>query len=76
MSLEGPSLRYAREDDREDDHARALRLARQIEELLEATPSQVVPNGAHGTRMARALAASLVDELEGIVRGTKRANVV
>ena len=70
MALEGPRIHYTREDDREDVHALALRLARQIEELLEATPSLVNPNAvdrSHQIRMARAMAASLVDELEGIV---------
>ena len=71
MALEGPRIHYTRdESDREDAHALALRLARQIEELLEATPSLANPNGvdrSHQIRMARAMAASLVDELEGIV---------
>ena len=61
--------------------ARALDLARQIEELLEDTRS--IPVGAaaaaraedpstHSTRMARAMAASLVDELDALVRPSRR----
>lgn len=71
MALEGPRIHYTRDDDREDAHALALRLARQIEELLESTPSLANPSAVdrspHQIRMARAMAASLVDELEGIV---------
>jgi len=72
MALEGPQIRYAGlphvEEPREDADAvaRALRLARQVEELLENTPSLTDPSRAHSTRMARAMAASLVDELEAI----------
>ncbi|MBX3185602.1 MAG: hypothetical protein KF819_01250 [Labilithrix sp.] len=78
MALEGPQLRYGRVDDAltEDTVARALRLAREIEELLEDTRSVVGPlpvePRAHSTRMARAVAASLVDELEVLVRGTTK----
>jgi hypothetical protein len=83
MALEGPSLRYVRVDDTTDTSrdtsgtlARALRLAREVEELLEASPSETIPDSsraAHSTRIARAMAASLVDELEAIVR-TARAS--
>jgi hypothetical protein len=61
---------------------KALELARTVEELLEETRSiapslapGAVPAGAgadearaHAMRMARAMAASLVDELENLVR--------
>lgn len=81
MALEGPQLVYARVDDvqAEDTLKKALVLARKLEELLEATRS-IAPGdrttfedpGAyaptHSTRMARAMAASLVDELEALVR--------
>ncbi len=80
-----PVLRYARAEDGavpEDKLTRALRLAREIEELLEDTRS-IVPAALtaeaqpqlRGTssRMARAVAASLVDELEGLVRSTQKA---
>lgn len=89
MALEGPQLRYARVDvdegattaSSEDALARALRLARTVEEILEDTrsarPASVSAGGgsadaAHSTRMARAVAASLVDELEALVRGANR----
>ena len=54
----------------ENTLAKALDLARRIEELLEDTRSVVAVNepSAHSTRMARAMAASLVDELEALVR--------
>ena len=83
MALEGsrPQLRYARVEDAshtssvpaEATLARALELAREIEELLEDTrsvyPSAPVSDAStHSTRMARAMAASLVDELEVLVR--------
>jgi hypothetical protein len=57
-------------------HSRALRLAREIEDLLEAArPSEGVDSAraAHSTRMARAMAASLVDELSALVGGTRKA---
>ena len=53
---------------------KALELARQLEELLEDTrstagvPSAAEDPRAHSTRMARAFAASLVDELAALVR--------
>lgn len=65
--------------------AKALDLARKIEELLEDTRSIAVPSAAtsssappsedprtHSTRMARAMAASLVDELDALVRPSRR----
>ncbi len=86
MALEGPQLRYVRDESEEtpssrrsedttDAVAKALRLARQVEELLEATPSLVDPHRAHSTRMARAMAASLVDELEAISKGSLKSGV-
>jgi hypothetical protein len=81
MALEAPQLRYARTDeaagDQEDALERALGLAREVEDLLEQVPSS--PAGlpgerAHSTRIAHAMAASLVDELEAVrdnLRGTR-----
>lgn len=73
----GPQLRYSRSADAPQTDAamsKALELARQIEELLEDTRSIVAPMPtehdprAHSTRMARAMVASLVDELEVLVK--------
>ncbi len=79
MSLEGPQIRYARVDEAEDVKvARALELSRQVELLLESIPESTGVSGharAQSTRMARAMAASLVDELEGLVRGRHRGGV-
>lgn len=77
MALEGPQLRYARVDDvqGEDTLAKALELAREIEDLLEDTRSMAgarPDERASTTRMARAIAASLVDELEGLTRVSSR----
>ena len=58
--------------------ARALRLAREVEELLEQAPSVAAgrdPRGAHSTRIVRAMAASLVDELEAMTRGTRKGGL-
>jgi hypothetical protein len=73
--VSGPQLRYSRLDDApaSDSLTQALALARQIEELLEETRSVVSPldqlqASTHSTRMARAMAASLVDELEVLAR--------
>jgi hypothetical protein len=66
----GPELVYARNED--ELLIRALRLAREIEELLEDTRSragEIDRGGAHSTRIVRAVAASLVDELEALARG-------
>jgi hypothetical protein len=78
MALEGPQLVYARNENEEPALARALRLAQEVEELLEETPS--VPDGegtsgARSTRMVRAMAASLVDELEALARGSRKSRV-
>lgn len=71
MALEGPELRYTRS---EDALTRALRLAREIEQLLEAIPksSATESTRAHSTRMASAMAASLVSELEALTGPTKK----
>jgi len=81
MAFEGPQVRYARVDDaRADDTLkRALELARQIEALLEETRSVATPalglERATSTRMARAIAASLVDELDAITRGPSEPRI-
>lgn len=76
MALEGPQLRYVRKEDVETEDAleRALRLAREVEDLLESAPSTPTAQ-AHSTRIAHAMAASLVDELEGLSRGKKKSGV-
>ncbi len=78
-----PQLHYARSEDdavkptdgqATDTLRKALELARQLEELLEDTrstlgvPPAVEDARAYSTRMARAFAASLVDELHSLVR--------
>lgn len=77
MALEGPQLVYTRTDDESGDElTRALVLARQLEELLgEASSASAGRDvrGAHSTRIVRAMAASLVDELEALVRGTRKS---
>lgn len=78
MALEGPQIRYTRMDDDHDAAiAQALELSRRIELLLEAVPESGpgMAARAHSTRMARAMAASLVDELEALVRGRRRGDV-
>lgn len=82
MALEGPQLHYARTDIVEEDMlGRALRLAREIEELLEVAPSLRPALGsdagreAQSIRIARAMAASLVDELEGVSRGARKSGI-
>jgi hypothetical protein len=85
--LGGPQLRYSRLDPAQpqapvdDALAKALELARSIEELLEDTRSVSGPvderlhASTHSTRMARAMAASLVDELEVLVRPARTSGV-
>jgi hypothetical protein len=77
MALEGPQLVYTRKDDESGDVlTRALLLAREVEELLgetSATAGARDVRGAHSTRIVRAMAASLVDELEALVRGTRKS---
>jgi hypothetical protein len=79
MALEGPRLIYTRKEDDESEEVltRALGLARQLEELLEETSSGSGRDlrGVHSTRIVRAMAASLVDELEAIVRGTRKSGM-
>ncbi len=78
MSLEGPQLRFVRVDDARDPLDRALDLMRQVEDLLEQAPTPSRDGrspGTHSTRFARAMAASLVDELEALVRGRPRGDV-
>jgi hypothetical protein len=74
MALEGPRLIYTRkeEDESGDVLARALGLARQVEDLLEETGDL---RGSSSTRIVRAMAASLVDELEAIVRGKRKSGL-
>jgi len=81
MSLEGPRVIYARkaEDEGEGDVlTRALSLAHEIEELLEDAPGARSPRGLpelHAARIVRAMAASLVDELEALVRGSRKTGL-
>lgn len=86
MALEGPQLAYTRTDEDEECEStlqRALRLAREIEELLEnappvgelGAPSSRSREPAHSTRMARAMAASLIDELEVLDRDPRQSGV-
>lgn len=80
MALQGPQLRSGRVEELADDKlARALRLAREIEELLEDSPSSrsidLESRSAHSTRIARAMAAGLVDELAMLVRGLGRSGL-
>lgn len=78
MALDGPRLFYPVNADLFDNEptlAKALRLAREVEELLEDTSSTREPTSAHSTRIARAMAAGLVDELEAIVRGARKAGL-
>lgn len=80
MALEGPQVVYTRKED-ESPLVRALRLAREVEELLEETSSVAAgahasgDSGAHSTRIIRAMAASLVDELDAVVRGSRKSAV-
>lgn len=69
MALEGPRILYSRTTETPDETplARALRLAREVEELLEENSSTSTPDkSAHSTRIARAMAAALVDELANL----------
>ena len=87
--LSGPHLRYSRPDDAPtgDPRVEALELARRIEELLADTrsvggtdddrraASPSAGNRAHSTRIARAMAAGLVDELDVLVRPARKSGV-
>ncbi|MFO0741989.1 MAG: hypothetical protein U0270_39190 [Labilithrix sp.] len=70
MALEGPRIWGTSPLPPKDETplARALRLAREVEELLEETSSSATPadTSAHSTRIARAMAAGLVDELKNL----------
>ncbi len=70
MALEGPRVVYTRKDDETADVlSRALSVARELESLLEKTAGQARDfRGANATRIVRAMAASLVEELESLVR--------
>ncbi|MBX3215869.1 MAG: hypothetical protein KF850_27770 [Labilithrix sp.] len=78
MAVEGPQIAYGRPED-EPALTRALRLAREVEELLEEASSSASgaprANGVHSTRIVRAMAASLVDELDLIVREEQKTHV-
>jgi hypothetical protein len=79
MALEGPRIVYTRkEDETADVLSRALSVARELESLLEKTAVAGAARelrGANATRIVRAMAASLVDELEALVRGTRKNGV-
>jgi hypothetical protein len=83
MALSGPQrpqLVYTQlrtEEIEAETLAKALELARKVEELLEDTRSiasvgAIEDASTHSTRMARAMAASLVDELDALVRPSRR----
>lgn len=76
MALEGPRIVYTRTEE-ETPVARALRLAREIEELLEETSSEHSPDSTafRSTRMARAMAAGLVDELVGVAHADRKSRL-
>ena len=80
MALGGPQIHFVRDSESmtaDERLAEALELARQLEELLQETgtipPSmrEGPPSSPSSTRMARAMAAGLVDELEALVRGSR-----
>src|SRR5262245_40077072 len=77
MALEGPHLVYTRkEEDSADVLSRALGVATDLEALLEkASAGGRELHAAHSTRIVRAMAASLVDELEALVRGTRNSSI-
>ena len=79
VRLENEAAKHAEDRQGGTTLEKALELARELEELLEDTRSMVPPSlsaaapsvedaRAHSTRMARAFAASLVDELASLVR--------
>jgi len=86
MALSGPQrpqLVYTQPRSEEleaETLVKALELARKVEELLEDTRSlaslgvsaPAEDPRTHSTRMARAMAASLVDELDALVRPSRR----
>ena len=78
MALDGPQLVYTRNEE-DPVLVRALELAREVEDLLEATSTSTSPPvrdpSVRSTRIVRAIAASLVDELEALVSGKRRSGV-
>ncbi len=85
MALEGPQIHFVRTEDRDGRLAEALELARRLDELLEEAHSVPPPSrqgpgasasASASTRMARAMAAGLVDELEALVRGSRNKTSV
>lgn len=74
MALEGPRVIYARKDDETADVlSRALSVARELESLLEKTEKTTSGvRGGSSTRIVRAMAASMIDELEALVRGVRK----
>jgi len=72
MALEGPRLVYTRKEEEADPLDRALKLAREIEEVLDDNASSR-GHASSATRIVRAMASSLVDELEAIVGGTPKS---
>lgn len=77
MALEGPHIIYARKDD-DAMLAQALRLAREVEALLGESAARRAyedDSGVRSTRIVRAMAAGLVDELQALVHGTRRGGV-
>jgi len=72
MALEGPRVVYTRMED-ETSLARALRLAREVEELLEeGSSTNASDTSVHSNRIARAMAAGLVDELQTLDRNDRK----
>ncbi len=74
MALEGPRIVYTRkEDDTADVLSRALSVARELESLLEKTATGAAAlRMGNSTRIVRAMAASMIDELEALVRGVRK----
>lgn len=79
MALQGPDIRKTSLFDFEtecDPVERALVLAREIEQLLEDAPtSSRGATRAQSSRIARAMSASLVDELEALAFGRRKAGL-
>lgn len=77
MALQGPDLRKGMLFDFETDAdpvERALVLAREIEQLLEDAPtSSRGATRSQSSRIARAISASLVDELEALAYGRRKS---
>lgn len=78
MSLQGPRIVRGTPPLPPSDESpleRALRLAREVEELLEESASTAAPDRSHSTRIARALAASLVDELKTLGHADRKRSL-